>query len=77
MKHFRTFESFLNEKLSKPELSMMISKDNKDECYALLKKNGIYPKVSEPPHYGGDFEFEFDTEKIAQKAEDILATMED
>lgn len=71
MKHIKTFESFVNE--NNENLTMMIQAGTEQESLELLKKANIYVKMSKPPQYGGDYEFEFKTEKDAEKAEDVLA----
>jgi hypothetical protein len=72
MKHIQTFESFLNE-TNNDYLTMMIQAGTEKESLDLLTKANIHVKMSKPPEYGGDYEFEFRTEKDAQKAEEILA----
>ena len=71
MKHIKSFEGFLNE-TNNDNLTMMIQGGTEQESMDLLKKANIYVKMSKPPEYGGDYEFEFRTEKDAQKAEEIL-----
>jgi hypothetical protein len=71
MKHIKTFEGFVNE--NNDYRTMMIQAGTEQESLELLKKANINVKMSKPPEYGGDYEFEFRTEKDAQKAEDILA----
>jgi hypothetical protein len=53
--------------------TMMIQAGTEEESMDILQKANISVKMTKPKAYGGDYEFEFKTEQVAQKAEEILA----